>query len=156
MSSGVSEDVMEISDRFPEEQVQTPGGQTSFSAPKALDSVSLACIGPALPEQTPEADKTTKIAQKYIVNRRNARSSLVYCEVGHFLMSAGFRSTYWLFTAENQLAISSGGSQMFIKNVIYSQNKNLKSILCLRSYFFVRLSMTPEIYLKFGCSISLK
>ena len=32
MSSGVSEDVLEISDRFPEEQVQIPGGQTSFLA----------------------------------------------------------------------------------------------------------------------------
>ena len=50
MSSGVSEDVLENSARFPEEQVQTPGGQTSFSAPKALESLSLACIGPALPK----------------------------------------------------------------------------------------------------------
>ena len=71
-------------------------------------------------------------------------------------MSGGFRSIYWLFTAENQLAISSGGSQMLIEIVIYSQNKNLNSILCLRSSFLVRLSLTPEIYLKFGCSISLK
>ena len=96
------------------------------------------------------------MAETYIVNRRKAHSSLVYCEVGNGLMFAGFRSIYWLFTAENQLAISSGGSQMIIEIVIYSQNKNLNSILCLRSYFFVRLSLTPEIYLKFGCSISLK
>ena len=46
----VSKVAFEMSDRFPVEQLQTPGGQTSFSALRALDSLSLACIGPALPK----------------------------------------------------------------------------------------------------------
>ena len=50
MSYRVSKDAFEMSDRFSVEQVQTPGGQTSFSALRALDSLTLVCIGPALPK----------------------------------------------------------------------------------------------------------
>ena len=106
--------IMTISDRFPVEQVQTPGGQASFWTAEIWNSFDFSVRGPERAMWTWKTCKITQMAKTYIVkirikrlvNRLFQRLPLlclfgcVPSEMSESLLA--FQNFYWRSTAEEQ------------------------------------------------------
>ena len=65
----VSLDALTISDRFPVEQVQTPGGQASILTVETWDSFNLSVMRPERTEWMWRTQIITKMAETFILKR---------------------------------------------------------------------------------------